>query len=110
MAWLKAVLIGYGLANIAIGAHGFLGPAKSVVSLIAGAVAGILVLMGVWMAEKNQVAGYGLAALVCLLLIGRFLPTYLQTQDPYPHLVMTILSTVVLVALIVGHFMPKPAA
>ena len=101
MGWLDALLVLYGLLNIVAGIMGY---AKSPVSLYAGATAGVLVLLGVYLARSRPTLGYGLAALVCLLLLGRFLPVFLRERDLWPAGTMAIVSAVVLVALVAGHF------
>ena len=106
MAWLHVVVALYGLLNIVVGAMGF---SKSPVSLYAGAGAGVLVFVGLFLARSKPTIGYGLVAVVCLALLGRFVPAYLKSGDPWPAGVIAAASVVTLIALVVGHFM-KPSA
>lgn len=104
MPWLNGVLYGYALLNLAVGLHAFLGEKHSTISLVAGGAAAVLTVLGVWLSQRNALLGYGLAALVALLLIGRFLPTFLKdTAKLYPAGLMAGVSLLVLGCLIVGH-------
>jgi uncharacterized membrane protein (UPF0136 family) len=75
----------------------------STVSLIAGACAAILLALGAWVAWQGRSWGMILALVVCLGLIGRFLPVYLKdTQSIWPSLVMAACGVLTAVLLAVG--------
>jgi uncharacterized membrane protein (UPF0136 family) len=94
----------YGVFNIVLGVEAFVAKG-SVVSLIAAGTAGVLVLVAVALTKNYPRAGYILAALVCVGLIGRFLPAFLKdTTNLYPALTVTLASLLVLVALVGSHF------
>lgn len=97
-------MVAYGIFNIALGVEAFVAKG-SVVSLIAAGTAGLLVLVAVALTKKYPRIGYILAALVCLGLIGRFLPVFLKdTTNVYPALTVVVVSAIVLVALVGSHF------
>lgn len=104
MTWLRVALVLYGLLNIILGALAY---SKSHVSLYAGAGAGLLAILAAWLSTKNSLAGYGLGALVCVLLLGRFLPKFLKDSEIYPGGIIAGASALMLVLLIVGHFMGR---
>ena len=109
MGWLQLVGALYGLFLIGSGIEGYVSK-KSLISLIAGAAAGIVVLIGVWLASRTTSA-YILIAVVAVAMIGRFLPAFLKAEDPvkavWPSLVITSVSAIVLICLIAGHFLAK---
>lgn len=106
MSFTSITLVLYGLLSIGLGVEAY---SKSPISLYAGGGAGILVLVGVWLAQKQPLWGYGLCGLVCLALLGRFLPAFIKNQTWLPAGIMTVASVIALVALVAGHFMQKKA-
>lgn len=101
----KWVMLVFGLALIAMGVEAAV-VKGSVISLIAAGGAGALVLAMTAVAVKNPRVGYIVTLIVCLLLIGRFLPTYLRdSTNVYPALVTVMMSLVVAVVLVAGHVM-----
>lgn len=93
----------YGVFNIVLGVEAFVAKG-SLVSLIAAGTAGVLVLIAVALTMKHPRVGYILASVVCVGLIGRFLPAFLKdASNVYPALTVTIASVVVLVALVGSH-------
>ncbi|MCW5942283.1 MAG: TMEM14 family protein [Fimbriimonadaceae bacterium] len=105
MPWLNGVLYGYALVNLAVGLQAFLGEKHSTISLVAGGGAAVLTVLGVWLAQRNTLGGYGLCALVTILLIGRFLPVFLKDSSKlYPAALIAGLSLAVLACLVIGHF------
>ena len=98
----------YGLAMIGMGIDGFL-RAGSAMSLYGGGALGLLVLVGLLMSLKMKSPrwGYILAAVMGLAALGRFLPSYFKTNDPYPALVIVILSALLLGVLVGGHLATK---
>jgi uncharacterized membrane protein (UPF0136 family) len=104
MTTARWAMLVYGLAMIGMGLDGFI-RAGSAMSLYGGGALGLLVLVGLWMSTtmKTPRWGYILAVVMGLAALGRFLPTYIKNQDPYPALVVVVLSVVLIVVLIGGH-------
>ncbi len=104
MNWLNIITTLYGCFSIFLGVQAWLNVHSSA-SLIAGAVSGLIVLLGTALTSKNATIGYLLVTLVCIGLIGRFLPSYMKdTSKLYPALLVVIVSVFVLLSLIFGHF------
>jgi uncharacterized membrane protein (UPF0136 family) len=66
-----------GLVMISGGAVGY-SKAKSVASLVAGGVSGLLLLLSAFLLASHFEAGLVLALLVCLALAGRFTPALVR--------------------------------
>lgn len=111
MTTAKWAMLVYGLAMIGMGLDGFL-RAGSPMSLVGGGAIGLLVLVGLAMSLKMQIPrwGYILAVLMALVALGRFVPSYLKTRDPYPALVAIVLSVLLIVVLARGHVGARKAA
>jgi hypothetical protein len=101
----KWVMLVYGLALIAMGVEAAV-VKGSLVSLAAAGGAGALVVMMTVVAVRNPRVGYIVTLVVCLLLIGRFLPVYLQDSTKvYPALVTVVMSSIVALTLVGGHLL-----
>jgi uncharacterized membrane protein (UPF0136 family) len=87
----KIYFIVFGLLTIAGGVMGYV-KAGSTISLIAGAISGLLILVAAFLLPGNAVAGLALGGIVSLLLIGYFLPAFLRTGKMMPAGMMAILS------------------
>lgn len=87
----KIYFIGFGLLTITGGVMGYI-KARSVVSLIAGAISGVLLLIAAFLLPTHAGAGLILGGLVSLLLIGYFLPAYCRSRQMTPAGMMSILS------------------
>lgn len=112
MTFAKWAMVIYGVAMIGMGVHGFVG-SGSVPSLAGGGGAGALVLFFAWLSVKMSTprVGYILATLVCLGMLGMFIPKY---SDPdsgkiYPHLTIVVLSALTAVSLVGGHLLARMA-
>lgn len=104
LKWLMTI---FGVALIAMGVEAYLAK-NSVPSLLGGGIAGVLMLVCVWLTTKYPRVAYIAAAVVCLGMLGRFLPAFLKdTSNIYPALVISISSVVVFVALISGHVLAR---
>jgi uncharacterized membrane protein (UPF0136 family) len=105
MTPLKWLMVAYGLMNIGLGLEAFIAKG-SIISLAAGGGAGVLMLVCVYLTKDRPRIGYIGAAVICLALIGNFLPKFLKdTTKIYPALVVTIASVIVFVALAASHMM-----
>ena len=89
----KIYFIVFGLLTIIGGIIGYASKG-SMASIIAGSVSGILILAAAFLLPNNATAGLILAAVVSLLLAGRFLPAFMKTGDFMPAGMMSILSVI----------------
>ncbi len=97
---LNILLVSFSILMIGMGAEA---ASKSMVSLIAGATIGLLMLGSVALAKSNPRAGRIMSLVVALLPLGRFLPKFLKEQQIWPAGVAVISSVIVIVALVAGH-------
>ena len=97
----KIYFLIFGILTIAGGVVGFL-KAGSVPSLVAGAISGILILVGAWLLPERPAPGLILELVVALLLLGQFLPKFLRTGKAMPAGMMSILSAIAVVMAIVA--------
>lgn len=97
----KIYFIVFGLLTIVGGIIGFASKG-SVPSIIAGSIAGILILVAAFLLPNNPGAGLALAAIVSLLLAGRFIPNFIKTGDMMPAGMMSVLSVIGLIMAILA--------
>lgn len=97
----KIYFIIFGVLTIAGGIIGFV-KAGSTPSLIAGSVAGILLLVAAFLLPAHQLAGLILALVVSVLLAGQFVPKFIRTGKVMPAGVMSILSVIGIVWAIIA--------
>ncbi len=83
----------FGVLTIAGGVLGFV-KAKSKPSLIAGGVAGLLLLLAGWLMQTQGRVGVMLGLIVSVLLLARFGRAFAATKKPMPAGLMTVLSVV----------------
>ena len=110
MTFARWAMVVYGAAMIGMGVHGFVG-SGSFMSLAGGGGAGALVLFFAWLSAKMSTprVGYILATLVCLGMLGMFIPRYSESGDLYPHLAIVVLSALTAISLVGGHLMARMA-
>jgi uncharacterized membrane protein (UPF0136 family) len=72
----------------------------SVPSIIAGTIAGLLLLLGAFLFPNHLVAGLAIDLIVSILLAGQFLPKFIQTGKAMPAGMMSILSVIGIVTAI----------
>ena len=102
LSLVRTYLLVFGVLSIAGGVLGFL-KAKSRASLIAGGLAGALLLVaGYLVFASASLAGPILGLVVCVGLAGRFVPAFLKTRKPMPAGMMAALSVVGVVLLVVA--------
>lgn len=89
----KIYFIVFGLLTIAGGIVGYF-KAGSVVSIIAGAITGILLLIGAWLLPEHLAAGLTIALFTSALLAAQFVPKFLSTGKVMPAGLMSILSAI----------------
>lgn len=104
--WLSGLIGVYALTAIGGGIAGYLAKG-SMMSLMAGVLSGVILLVGLFLVKKNATLGYGITAFGCVLMIGGMMPRYLEKYTLWPAGVMAIGGIVVLIAHIVAHFMAR---
>jgi hypothetical protein len=101
---LKPYLFLFGAIILAAGLQGAL--AGSMISLIAAAVLGGLVLAGAFLLGTNTTMALVFALIGALGIAGRFLPTFLKAPDKaaaiWPAGVLAILGVIALVLVIMA--------
>jgi uncharacterized membrane protein (UPF0136 family) len=94
IGFVRIFLFVFGALSIAGGVMGFV-KAKSNASLVAGGVAGALLIGAGWLiGGANGRAGLILGALVCAALAGRFVPAFAKTRKVMPAGMMALLGVV----------------
>ena len=91
----------FGILTIAGGVMGYV-KAGSAASIVAGAISGILLLIGAWLLPQHETAGLVLSGLVSLLLVGYFVPKFMRTGALMPAGMMSALSAIGIVLAIVA--------
>ena len=89
----KIYFIIFGVLTIAGGVLGYV-KAGSVVSIVAGAISGILLLIGAALIPEHAAAGLITTLIISLLLAGQFVPKFIRTGKPMPAGLMSILSVI----------------
>jgi uncharacterized membrane protein (UPF0136 family) len=97
----KIYFIIFGLLTIIGGVMGYV-RAGSMASIIAGSVSGILLLVAAYLMGNNAVAGLALAAVVSILLAGRFVPAFMKNGEFMPAGMMSVLSVIGIIMAIVA--------
>jgi uncharacterized membrane protein (UPF0136 family) len=76
--------------------------AGSTVSIIAGSVSGIALIVAAFLLPGNVVLGLAIAGLVSILLAGRFIPAFMKTGGVMPAGLMSVLSVIGVIVAIVA--------
>ena len=97
----KIYFIVFGLLTIVGGVMGYV-KAGSTASLIAGSVSGILLLLAAFLLPGNLAVGLALAAVISILLAGRFVPAFIKTGHVMPAGLMSVLSVIGIIMAIVA--------
>jgi uncharacterized membrane protein (UPF0136 family) len=93
MGLAKIYFIIFGILTIAGGIVGY-AKAGSVISIIAGSISGVLLLVAAFLLPEHQVAGLIIALVVSLLLAGQFVPKFFSTHKVMPAGLMSVLSVI----------------
>ncbi|HEY2102952.1 MAG TPA: TMEM14 family protein [Chthoniobacterales bacterium] len=100
MIWATRIyLLIFGILTIAGGIIGYVSKG-SVPSIVAGTIAGILLLVAAFLLPAHFTVGLIIALLVSLLLAGQFVPKLIRTGQMMPAGMMSILSLLGIVAVI----------
>lgn len=87
----KIYFLVFGVLSIAGGVMGYV-KAGSTVSLIAGGISGILLILAGYFLPEHLIRGLGIGLVVSLLLFLQFLPRFLRTRRVMPAGLMLLLS------------------
>ena len=97
----KIYFIIFGLLTIVGGVIGYV-KAGSTVSIIAGSISGIALIVAAFLLPGNVALGLALAGLISILLAGRFIPAFMKTGAVMPAGLMSILSVIGVIMAIVA--------
>jgi uncharacterized membrane protein (UPF0136 family) len=89
----KIYFIVFGVLTIVGGLIGYL-KAGSTVSIIAGSITGILLIVAGFALPEHRMLGLAVGLLISLLLLGQFLPKFVRTGRVMPAGMMTVLSVI----------------
>ena len=97
----KIYFIIFGLLTIVGGVIGYV-KAGSTASIIAGAIAGIALIVAAFLLPGNAALGLIVAGIVSVLLAGRFIPHFMQSGKIMPDALMSVLSAIGIIVAIVA--------
>ena len=97
----KIYFLIFGALTIIGGIIGYV-KAGSWASIIAGSIAGVLLLIAGSLLPEHQAAGLATGLVVSLLLGAQFIPKFLRTGKPMPAGVMSVLSLIGIIVAIVA--------
>jgi uncharacterized membrane protein (UPF0136 family) len=100
LGFAKIYFLIFGVLTIAGGIIGYV-KAGSVPSIIAGSIAGILLLIAASLIPEHPAAGIASGVIVSLLLAGQFIPKFVQTGKAMPAGMMSILSVIGLIVAVI---------
>ena len=99
--WLDALVLFYGILLIVLAVDGYLH--GSLISLISGGIFGLLEIGFAAFTTTNPRVGRIGSAVVALIILGRFLPSYFENHKT-TSLILAVASAIVFVCLLGGHF------
>jgi uncharacterized membrane protein (UPF0136 family) len=97
----KIYFILFGVLTIAGGVIGYV-KAGSVASIIAGSIAGVLLLVAGFVFSEHRAIALATAFIISLLLAAQFVPKFIRTGRVMPAGMMSILSVIGIVVAIVA--------
>ena len=83
----------FGLLTIVGGVIGYV-KAGSTMSLMAGSIAGVLLLIAAFLLPGNLMLGLILALVISIALAGQFIPKFIKTGHVMPAGLMSVLSVI----------------
>ncbi len=97
----KIYFVVFGALTIIGGVVGYV-KAGSVASIIAGSIAGVLLLVAAFLLPEHRTAGLATAFVISVLLAAQFIPKFLRTGKVMPAGMMSVLSAIGIIAAIVA--------
>jgi uncharacterized membrane protein (UPF0136 family) len=97
----KIYFIVFGILTIVGGIVGYV-KAGSVVSIIAGSITGVLLLVAAFLLPEHRMVGLASALIISLLLAAQFMPKLLRTGRVMPAGIMSLLSVIGIIVAIVA--------
>jgi uncharacterized membrane protein (UPF0136 family) len=97
----KIYFLVFGVLTIAGGIMGYV-KAGSTISMVAGSITGVLLIVAGIVLPEHQALGLGLGFIVSLLLAGQFIPRLIRTGRVMPAGVMSILSVIGIIVAVVA--------
>jgi uncharacterized membrane protein (UPF0136 family) len=97
----KIYFIIFGVLTIAGGIVGYV-KAGSVPSIIAGSIAGVLLLISAFLIPEHRAAGIATGLIISLLLAAQFIPKLIRTGKAMPAGMMSILSVIGIIVAVVA--------
>jgi uncharacterized membrane protein (UPF0136 family) len=97
----KIYFVIFGILTIVGGLIGYVSKG-SVPSIVAGSIAGVLLLVGAFLLPNHAVAGLAITLILSLLLAGQFVPKFIQTGKAMPAGMMSILSVIGIITALVA--------
>ena len=97
----KIYFIVFGLLTIVGGIIGYV-KAGSTISIIAGSVSGILLIVAAYLLSGQLALGLALAGIISILLAGRFIPAFIKTGHLMPAGLMSVLSVIGVIMAVVA--------
>jgi uncharacterized membrane protein (UPF0136 family) len=101
MGATKIYFIVFGALTIIGGIIGY-AKAGSLPSIIAGSIAGVLLLIAASLLPDHRAAGLATALIISLLLAAQFIPKFIRTGKAMPAGMMSILSAIGIVVAVVA--------
>ena len=97
----KIHFVVFGALTIVGGVVGYV-KAGSVASIIAGSIAGVLLLVAAFLLPEHRTAGLATVFVISLFLAAQFIPKFLRTGRVMPAGMMSVLSAIGIIAAIVA--------
>jgi len=97
----KIYFVVFGALTIVGGVVGYV-KAGSVASIIAGSIAGVLLLVAAFLLPEHRTAGLATVFVISLFLAAQFIPKFLSTGRVMPAGMMSVLSAIGIIAAIVA--------
>ena len=101
MGATKIYFIVFGALTIIGGIIGYV-KAGSLPSIIAGSIAGVMLLIAASLLPEHRAAGLATALIISLLLAAQFIPKFIRTGKAMPAGMMSILSAIGIVVAVVA--------
>jgi uncharacterized membrane protein (UPF0136 family) len=101
MAAAKIYFLIFGALTIIGGVIGYV-KAGSLPSIIAGSIAGVLLLIGGALLPEYRAIGLATGLVISLLLAAQFIPKFIRTSKVMPAGMMSILSVIGIVVALVA--------